>query len=129
MKLLLKTRLTKSPPSSVALLITGLLISTVSSASADVVQAKKADSVVDSISVNLHLGYDGSPYDAKFSLLKTRLQEMGIRHYRDGLENPAYKQWVKNRHNEVGRLGIRGTFMADKGDNQRPPMTPTEALQ
>ena len=75
------------------------------------VAAKSADSVVESIGVNLHLGYDDRVYN-EFPKVKAGLQNLGIRHYRDGLENPAFKQHIKDRHNELGRAGIRGTFLA-----------------
>ena len=75
------------------------------------VTAKSADSVVESIGVNLHLGYDDRVYN-EFPAIKAGLQNLGIRHYRDGLENPAFKGHIKKRHNELGRAGIRGTFLA-----------------
>lgn len=73
--------------------------------------ARKADSLVESIGVNLHLGYDNGVY-SQFDRIKSGLQEIGIRHYRDGLENPAFKQYIKDRHNQLGRSGIRGIFLA-----------------
>lgn len=75
------------------------------------VPARRADAVVESIGVNLHLGYDDRVYN-EFPKIKAALQDLGIRHYRDGLENPAFKQHIKDRHNELGRAGIRGTFIA-----------------
>ncbi len=92
--------------------ILGLLLICTGAVQAEIVEAKKADAFVHSIGVNVHLGYDdkGGAYTA-FPMLKSRLQEMGIRHYRDGLENPKFKQHVKDFHNDLGRSGIRGTFM------------------
>ena len=80
------------------------------------VPAQKADAFVNSIGVVIHLGYDnkGNPY-TNFPLVKARMQEMGIRHYRDGLENAKFKQHVKDRHNELGRAGMRGTFITGGG--------------
>ncbi len=116
-------------------LAAGVLLSATSSASADPVTAKSADAFVDSIGVNIHLGYDygGSPY-LKFAELKTRLQEMGIRHTRDGFESPLFKNWVKNRHNELGQAGIKGTFLAGgrykkSQDGPSLTLTPAECLQ
>ena len=95
-----------------ALSICGPLLLSTGEVEAEIVEAKKADAFVNTIGVNVHLGYDnkGGAYTA-FPMFKTRLQEMGIRHYRDGLENPKIKQYVKDRHNELGKSGIRGTFM------------------
>ena len=81
------------------------------------VAARSADSFVDSIGVNLHLGYDDGVYN-EFSKIEAGLVDMGIRHYRDGLENPAFKQPIKDRHNALGRRGIRGTFLASAAPAQ-----------
>ncbi len=87
------------------------------------VTARKSDAFVDSIAVNLHLGYDnaGGVY-TQFEQVKACLQNIGIRHYRDGLENPDIKQAIKDRHNELGRAGIRGTFLTGGG------LTPAQCL-
>ncbi len=113
----------------------GLLLAATSLASADPVTAKKADAFVDSIGVNIHLGYDygGSPY-LNVAGLKARLQEMGIRHTRDGFESPLFKNWVKSRHNELGQAGIKGTFLAGgkykkTQDGPVVTLTPAECLQ
>ena len=75
------------------------------------VPARLSEDVVHSIGVNLHLGYDNRIYN-EFPKIKAGLLDLGIRHYRDALENPAFKQFVKARHNELGRAGLRGTFLA-----------------
>ena len=80
------------------------------SAPAAPVAARLSEDVVHSIGVNLHLGYDNRIYN-EFPRIKAGLLDLDIRHYRDGLENPAFKQFVKNRHNELGRAGLRGTFL------------------
>lgn len=87
------------------------LAAPLSGAQATPVTAKSADAVVESIGVNLHLGYDNGVYN-EFAKVKAGLLDLGVRHYRDGLENPAFKQHIKDRHNELGRAGIRGTFLA-----------------
>ena len=80
------------------------------------VTAKKADAFVNSIGVGVHLGYDNKDGAyTNFPLVKTRMQEMGIRHYRDGLENAKFKQHIKDRHNDLGKAGIRGTFITGGG--------------
>ena len=86
------------------------------------VTAKKADALVDSIGVNVHLGYDNTVY-GNFTMIKTRLQEIGIRHTRDGFENASFKQYIKDRHNDLGRAGIRGTFIAGGG------LSPAQCIQ
>jgi len=39
---------------------------------------------VDSIGVNVHLTYGGTPYERFEDLIKPKLKELGIRHIRDG---------------------------------------------
>lgn len=87
------------------------LAAPLSGAQAAPVTAKSADAVVESIGVNLHLGYDDRVYN-EIAQVKAGLLDLGIRHYRDALENPAFKQHIKDRHNELGRAGIHGTFLA-----------------
>lgn len=87
------------------------------SAQAAPVAARLSEDVVESIGVNLHLGYDDRIYN-EFPKVKAGLLDLGIRHYRDALENPAFKQFVKDRHNELGRAGLRGTFLASAAPAQ-----------
>ncbi len=63
---------------------TALLFSSTNSAFAAPVPAKSADSFVDSIGVNVHLTYGGTPYERFEDLIKPKLKELGIRHIRDG---------------------------------------------
>ncbi|HYZ16423.1 MAG TPA: hypothetical protein VE591_08465, partial [Candidatus Acidoferrum sp.] len=44
----------------------------------------QADAFVDSIGVNVHLSYYGTPYGDNFSLVLQRLKTLGVRHVRDG---------------------------------------------
>jgi hypothetical protein len=45
----------------------------------------QADGFVDSIGVNIHLSYYGTPYGDNFSLILQRLKALGVRHVRDGI--------------------------------------------
>jgi hypothetical protein len=45
----------------------------------------QADAFVNSIGVNVHLSYYGTPYGDNFSLVLARLKTLGIRHVRDGI--------------------------------------------
>lgn len=124
MKVLVKPTLARCLPGFMPVVVAGLLMSSVSPAQSAVVTAKKGDSFVDTIGVNLHLGYEGGVYSySNHDVLITRLQEMGIRHERDGFENPGIKQYIKDWHNELGRLGIKGTFLSGGG------LTPSQVLQ
>src|SRR4051794_10388822 len=57
---------------------------TLASGAQAAVQAQQADSVVESIGVNTHLGYTDTPYN-DFAMVRRRLQELGIRYIRDGV--------------------------------------------
>ena len=48
-------------------------------------QARPADSVVETIGVNTHLGYTNTPYYSEFATVRQRLDELGIRYIRDGI--------------------------------------------
>jgi hypothetical protein len=52
----------------------------------DAVQARSADELVDSIGVNTHFGYNGTPYTKQFDKVAVKLGELGIRHIRDGAD-------------------------------------------
>lgn len=54
-------------------------------ASAGVVQSKQNDLFFDSIGVNTHFLYSGTPYNTNFDTINTRLRNLGIRHVRDGV--------------------------------------------
>lgn len=113
-----------------SVMLVGTLLSTLAPAVAAPVTAKKADSFVDSIGVNIHMGYDDGVYN-DIAMVKTRLQEMGIRHTRDGFESPTFKQWVKDRHNDLGRSGIKGTFISGgkyRDNGVEKVLTPAQCL-
>lgn len=73
-------------------------------------QTLAADALVDSVGVNVHLHYDFTPYKEQFELVKSRLIELGVRHVRDGLVDTEWQGYY-DRHNELGGLGIKGTFI------------------
>lgn len=70
-----------------------------------------ADHVADSVGVNIHLHHNDSLYYDNFPLTRQRLQELGVRHVRDGLIDTTWQPYY-DRHNELGRLGIKGTFVS-----------------
>ena len=76
-----------------------------------------ADALVDSIGVNVHLGYLDTAYSQFDNIIKPRLQELGIRHVRDG--SPSYQaahdpnHYYVQRHNQLGGIGIKTIFIFD----------------
>ena len=59
-----------------------LVILQVGAAGADGVRARSAESFVESIGVNVHLGYDDSAYN-HFARIRAALDRLGVRHIRD----------------------------------------------
>src|SRR5690349_14849382 len=76
------TRLTRRASLSTLAVSAAALLASVPAASADT--ARPADSFVDSVGVNVHLTYGDTAY-GNFSLVRRRLDELGVRHIRDGL--------------------------------------------
>jgi hypothetical protein len=77
-------------------------------ASAAPVPAKSADAFVDSIGVNTHLDYTESPYARFNDLIKPKLQELGVRHIRDGVH--LYEELL-NKLKELSKLGIKSNLV------------------
>lgn len=69
--------------------------------------AKKADAFVDSIGVNTHLTY-GGPYARFNDLIKPKLQEVGIRHIRDGGYNDSN---FFNKLKNLASVGIKSDII------------------
>jgi hypothetical protein len=67
------------------LALIALLSAPCRSAWADVLAARPADAVVDSVGVNTHLHYHGTSYNTLFeTVVKPKLLATGVRHVRDG---------------------------------------------
>jgi hypothetical protein len=70
-----------------------------------------ADAIVESVGVNVHLHHNDTLYYDNFPLVRSRLHELGVRHVRDGLIDTTWTEYYA-RHNQLGREGIGGTFIA-----------------
>lgn len=85
-----------------------LLATSVQPAFAAPVPAKSADAFVDSIGVNVHLTYSGTPYEKFEDLIKPKLKELGIRHIRDGAyQDEDFFKKIKN----LADTGIKTTLI------------------
>jgi hypothetical protein len=71
-------------------------------------KAVSADAFVDSVGINIHLHNLDTAY-SNFPRVQQSLQDSGIRHVRDGLIDTAWQGYY-DRHNELGRLGIKSIF-------------------
>jgi hypothetical protein len=79
-------------------------------------KARSADAFVDSLGVNVHLGYSDTVYYRFEELIKPKLLELGIRHVRDGLR--------LDRKDVIARL----TILAENGIRSDLLVNPKEAV-
>ncbi len=75
-------------------------------------RAVSAQALLDSMGLNVHLAFDGTVYATGFPLILRRLQDLHIRHVRDGLidrgkESDAYY----SRHRALAQAGIECDFL------------------
>jgi hypothetical protein len=75
-----------------------------------------ADSFVDTIGVAVHLRYLDTAYGHYDDVIKPRLQELGVRHIRDGGKDPLMFQKI----NDLAAIGIRSTLVIDPRDGLQP---------
>jgi hypothetical protein len=68
-----------------------------------------ADSIADSVGVNIHLHFGNTVY-ANFPLIRSLLSALGVRHTRDGLVDTNWKEYYE-RHIALGKLGIKCLFI------------------
>jgi hypothetical protein len=90
---------------------------------------RPADSLVDSMGVNVHMTYGNTAY-SNIAAVRTMLQALGLRHVRDGgkyLSDSAYNQYEFGAYGNVSSLGIGFdlilTFEASMDPN---PMTESD---
>jgi hypothetical protein len=78
------------------------------------VPARSADSFVDSIGIAVHLGYTDTPYKNYDTIIKPRLQELGVKHIRDGasIRNTS----SLDKFNDLAKSGIKSTLVMDPRD-------------
>ena len=73
------------------------------------INASMADAFVDTIGVNIHLGYNDTVYKEYEKLLKPRLIELGLRHIRDGVR--ANRKDVLDKLNDLAKSGIKSNLL------------------
>lgn len=74
-----------------------------------------ADSVADSIGVNIHLHFQNTVY-GNFPLVEGLLKNLGVRHTRDGLIDTTWQPYY-DRHIALGKLGIRSIFVTTPNES------------
>ena len=93
---------------SLIIALTTLLVNLTEQSFAVPVKAKSADPFVDSIGVNTHLDYTGTPYARFDDIVKPKLQELGIRHIRDGVH---LHEELLDKLQELSQLGIKSNLV------------------
>lgn len=78
--------------------------------------AKSADSFIDSIGIATHLRYTDTSYARYSDVVEPRLRELGIRHIRDGGNDPV----LFDKLNRLAQFGIRSTLVMDPRDGVTP---------
>lgn len=98
--------------------------SEVVSAQSQAVTAKTADSFIDTVGVNIHLHYNGTPYFYAFDeIVKPKLLESNIRHVRDGLITYRHVNrdtFFYQRVRELARGGIKFDFITAMPNHGNP---------
>jgi len=79
-------------------------------------QTRSADSFVDSIGVVTHLRYTDTSYGNYSEIIKPRLQELGVRHIRDGGKDKKFF----DKLNDLATIGIKSTLVMDPRDGTQP---------
>lgn len=79
-------------------------------------QARSADTFVDSIGVAVHLRYQDTAYGKYDDIIKPRLQNLGVRHIRDGGNENSFFEKL----NDLAKIGIRSTLVMDPRDGVEP---------
>jgi putative Ig domain-containing protein/IPT/TIG domain-containing protein len=83
--------------------------------SANLQPATSADSFVDSTGINIHLHFTNTPY-SNFPAVKTALQNLGVRHIRDGLIDTTWTTYY-DELNQLGQAGIKATLTTSIGQS------------
>jgi hypothetical protein len=89
--------------------IVALGSSALAAAPAGAATARRADAFVESIGVNVHLGYGGTPYTESLPTLEQRLGELGVHHVRTGFLPGSAT--IDKGVEELGALGIGSTLI------------------
>src|SRR3954471_19334335 len=89
-------------------LCAALVVLAVTPRAASAETARSADAFVDSVGVNTHVIYDDTAY-RDFPTVRARLQELGVRHIRDGICGTC--GWQFERYRALAGDGIKLTAL------------------
>lgn len=83
-------------------------------------QAYPADSFVDSIGVVTHLTYTNTPYATAWPQVYTALQNLGVRHVRDGYYNWQAGSPFYAEHQQLAQAGIKTDYVVPYNTSTTP---------
>jgi hypothetical protein len=106
------------------LLLITVLTQVIPTVQAGIMPTRSADAFVDSIGVATHLRYLDTAYSRYEAVIKPRLQELGVRHIRDGGKDTLMFQKL----NDLATLGIRSTLVMDPRDGITPDNVINEVI-
>ncbi|MBE9190684.1 hypothetical protein IQ230_10025 [Gloeocapsopsis crepidinum LEGE 06123] len=109
----------KRIPKFVVALTTFTYINSLIPVQAASVTAQSADSFVNSICVNTHLGYTDTPYVQQYNTVKQKLIEMGVRHIRDG----GSREDIIAKMKDLAAVGIKTTYIMNPQAGVAPNST------
>ena len=75
-------------------------------------QARSAESFIDSIGVNVHLGFDNTPYMKYDEIVKPRLKELGVRQVRTNIHE-AFKKKAIAKVKDLSNIGIKSIIVTN----------------
>ena len=76
--------------------------------------ARSANSFIDAVGVVIHLNRTNSAYNDFDAIIKPRLQQLGVRHIRDGVR--LNDQVTQQKFSDLATLGIKSTLVMDPRD-------------
>lgn len=77
-----------------------------------IVAAQSANNFVDSIGMNIHLGFEDSPYATQYPAFRQLLVASGIRHIREGLVDSTWQPFYDHL-SDLGARGIKATLITN----------------
>lgn len=112
-------------PAILAVLLSSAVVSAFGQTAMVSQQASPADSFVDSIGVNTHLMYQNTLYYTAWPQVFTDLQELGVRHIRDGYFDVNWGAPYTTEHQQLAQAGIRTDYVV----GYNPAITPQDIEQ
>ena len=89
------------------------------------VAAQPAHNFVNSVGLGTYFGWNDSPYRTRYSEVKTKLAELGVRHIRDSVSGPGSASVFKNLYSTLG-VRLLATVDLRTGEGARERLDPSQ---